>query len=75
MAALGDGTDSLPHSLLFPTEGLNQECGFRHPPPPSVQQDLTHYWFALTLSFLCSLLCSTVIERVYAGDIYVYVGL
>lgn len=27
MAALNDGTDPPPHSLLFPTEGLNQECG------------------------------------------------
>lgn len=34
MAALSDGTDPPPHSPLFPTEGLNQECGFRQCPPP-----------------------------------------
>lgn len=76
MAALGGGTDPPSRSPLFPTEGLNQECGFCRPPPVSGKRDLTHYKLVLSVCFLCSVTCCSVTERRhYDGDIFAYVGL
>lgn len=63
MAALDDGTDPPPHSPLFPTEGLNQECGFCQSPGEQ-EKGLTHYQLALSPSFFGSVTCCSVTESV-----------